>query len=239
VPGERADVVVVVHRVAGTVRALSIPRDLLVVDAEGHLYRVALALEAGGAQSVVDGLCRTLSIPADHVVQVDFAGFASAVDAVGGIDIELARAIRDGNTGLDQPQAGRVRFDGVTALSYVRSRHAEELIGGTWQPEVDGAVGRATRILEVLTALRDAADRGRRNPLTVRRVALALAPHLTVDRGTSPADLFRLVGGPVRPEVVPTTQVDGSLARGADDATRAVVAAAGFEPPCTPREIEP
>jgi LCP family protein required for cell wall assembly len=234
VRGSRADVVVVLHRTSDGVAALSVPRDLLVVDGQGRLARVAIALEAGGLQSVVDGLCRSLSIPIDHIVQVDFAGFAAAVDALGGIDIELDRPIRDAHTGLDQPDAGRARFDGVAALAYVRSRHAEELVDGRWQPESDGAVGRARRILEVLQALGAARRHHRWDLLTQRRLALALAPHLTVDRGTSALDLVRLrmPSGDLR--VLPTRRIGASLSRAPNEATTAALADAGFGAPCVP-----
>ncbi|MBO0847672.1 MAG: LCP family protein, partial [Nocardioides sp.] len=57
-----------------------------------------------------------------HWVVVDFAGFQSMVDAIGGVTVCLPHAIHDPIGHITLP-AGRHTFTGMQALNYVRERH--------------------------------------------------------------------------------------------------------------------
>jgi hypothetical protein len=57
-----------------------------------------------------------------HVLYVSLAGFQGLVDALGGVDMCVPYPMQDELTGLDI-EAGCQRFDGATALAYVRTRH--------------------------------------------------------------------------------------------------------------------
>jgi anionic cell wall polymer biosynthesis LytR-Cps2A-Psr (LCP) family protein len=64
---------------------------------------------------------RLTGVRVDHHMVVDFSGFKKMVDAVDGVEICLARPIRDKAAKLRLP-AGRVTLDGEQALGYVRVR---------------------------------------------------------------------------------------------------------------------
>ncbi|MDH5371755.1 MAG: LCP family protein, partial [Acidimicrobiia bacterium] len=71
-------------------------------------------------------------VAVDHFAQVDFSGFRRVVDVLGGIEICVDNPTRDWRAEL-YLDAGCVQADGATALAWTRSRHTQELIGGTWQ----------------------------------------------------------------------------------------------------------
>lgn len=71
-----------------------------------------------------------LSLPIHYVVKIDFSAFEQAIDAVGGIDIVVPKAIVDysfpldeGTVGLWSIDAGMQHLNGKEALRYARSRH--------------------------------------------------------------------------------------------------------------------
>lgn len=79
---------------------------------------------------------RTFGIDVHHAVKVDFIGFVQAVDAIGGVDVDVPYDIDDEeypdlNYGF-QPfilKAGLRHMDGETALKYARSRHTTSDFG--------------------------------------------------------------------------------------------------------------
>jgi LCP family protein required for cell wall assembly len=227
VPGARADVVVVLTRTDGGLRALSVPRDVVVPTPAGG-SRLALSWLDGPA-STVAGLCR-LGIPTGHLVTVDLAGFAAVVDAVGGIDVDVPGPVRDPLSGLDVPAAGRVHLGGAAALALVRSRHPEHLVDGRWAAAAPDPDGRAAEAGVVLGALAAAVRGSRARPWRLQALAWTASGALGLDRGTTPAELAGLLGAPLRSaQVLPVgPPVGGTLARFPTAATRAAVRAAGL-----------
>lgn len=208
VPGERADVVLVVHRTEdGRVTTLSVPRDLLVRRPSGAYEPLAHSL-LGGPQQVVDTLCRTLGVRADHAVILDFAGFAELVDDLDGVPIDIPEPVRDASAGLELA-AGPQRLDGAQALALIRSRHPEVLRDGQWLPvdERAGAQTRTTQAGVVLSALRDALLS---DPLSWPASAWSGVETIRTDDGTGPWDLLQLVRsiGDVTP--LPASPLDGA-----------------------------
>jgi anionic cell wall polymer biosynthesis LytR-Cps2A-Psr (LCP) family protein len=72
-----------------------------------------------------------LKLPIEHALALDLGVFERAVDAVGGVDVDVSCPIRDnfidsraegGRRVLDL-DPGRRHLDGVTAAMYARSRH--------------------------------------------------------------------------------------------------------------------
>lgn len=116
---------------------VSLPRDLAYPLGGGRFMKVnavhAYAEQGNpgrGARDTADALEELLQTEIDHVVRVDFQGFVTLVDAVGGIDINVERAFVDYEypTADDKWQtvrfdAGEQHMDGARALKYVRSRH--------------------------------------------------------------------------------------------------------------------
>ncbi|HEY3255210.1 MAG TPA: LCP family protein, partial [Polyangiaceae bacterium] len=116
---------------------VSIPRDLWVEipgHAEDRINTVMnLARRSGEDPLALLGrvLENTLGLPISHSVAIDLAVFERAVDALGGVTVDVPCPIVDrfldprdptGYRKLDLA-AGAARLDGVTAAMYARSRH--------------------------------------------------------------------------------------------------------------------
>ncbi|GHF45218.1 transcriptional regulator [Kitasatospora xanthocidica] len=131
----RSDTAMVLHVNQDHSRAqiVSIPRDTLVArpdctDASGRTVPGAKramynsAFESGGAACAVKTTEQLTGLRMDHYLQIDFAGFARVVDAIGGATVTTTVAIHDKDSGLDLA-AGEHHLDGKQALAFVRTRH--------------------------------------------------------------------------------------------------------------------
>jgi cell envelope-related transcriptional attenuator len=228
--GARADLILALHRQGGQIRAASIPRDLVVEVAPNEYDRLATSW-LRGPQAFVDGLCRSLAMPVDHVVVVNLRGFVTLVDAVGGVDVTLEHPLRDEHAHIDLP-AGTQRLDGRTALGFVRSRQGEILVDGTWTADPEGAAGRQRRGGEVFRALQ---GRLPRNPVTLYSLAWRTLPETSLSDGTSLLDLagFRdLPGDFARIPVEGGRDADDWVAT-VNDQTRAALAETGLAGGCS------
>lgn len=85
-----------------------------------------------GAQAIKLGIAQLLGMPIHYYVLVDMAGFVDVVDALGGIEINVARRVPSpGNppgAKHEVPpyiEAGVQHMDGTIALAYSRSRSAD------------------------------------------------------------------------------------------------------------------
>jgi LCP family protein required for cell wall assembly len=119
--GERSDVImlaqVVADRTAATV--VSIPRDSW-VEVPGHGHdKINAALALGGPTLLVHTVERLTGVRVDHFGVIDFAGFQAMTDALGGIDVQVARRTSFGTLTF---HAGFNHLDGEQALAYVRQR---------------------------------------------------------------------------------------------------------------------
>ena len=77
----------------------------------------------------LDTVSATLGVPIQHIVLVHPQALVTAIDAIGGIDVEVPATIADwrfpdDKGGFDPVhiQAGQQHFEGATALKYVRTR---------------------------------------------------------------------------------------------------------------------
>ena len=149
--------------VGKTMGLLSIPRDLWVAIPglskplderinSAHFYGDLYKYPGGGPALAKKTVQYNLGIPVQYYVRLDFKGFEKIVDALGGVTINVEKAIRDdeypdanfGTISIYIP-AGLQHMDGETALRYVRTRH------------VDSDFGRTRRQLQFLIAMRDQA----------------------------------------------------------------------------------
>jgi LCP family protein required for cell wall assembly len=85
-----------------------------------------------GAQAIKLGIAQLLGLPIHFYVLVDMAGFVDVVDALGGIDIYIAKSVPSPGNPRDAKHqvpvyitAGQQHLDGTLALAYARSRHAD------------------------------------------------------------------------------------------------------------------
>ena len=115
---------------------LSIPRDLR-VNIPGHgIDKFNAAYSYGGPKLTLEVVKQLTDnrIPINHVVNVDFNGFADAVDAIGCVYVDVDRHYFNDNATAasfaDQYaeidiEAGYQRLCGFKALQYVRYRHED------------------------------------------------------------------------------------------------------------------
>lgn len=150
--GERSDVVILARPSGGTLQLLSLPRDLK-VDIPGHgTNKINAAYAFGGSALLAETVTGATGITVNHVVEIDFAGFAELVDSVGGVDLDFPYSARDAKSGL-AVEAGTSHVDGATALAFARSRSYQELRDGSWVSVDADDIGRTGRQQLALEAL--------------------------------------------------------------------------------------
>ena len=123
---------------------VSLPRDLYVTNAcNGRNSRIN-ALIRGCKSKDINGpslLSYTVGqftgIEVDHFAIFDFDGFEDVIDSVGGIEICFDYPTFDAKAKLSVA-AGCTNASGALALAWVRSRHTQQKINGTWK-SVPGA----------------------------------------------------------------------------------------------------
>ncbi len=129
--------VAVFDEASGSLGLVSVPRDLW-VDIPGHEPDRINTVMNAARRSGEDPLAllgrvveNTLGLPIAHSLAIDIGVLERAVDALGGISLDVPCPIVDrfldprdpsGYRKLDLP-AGEARLDGVTTAMYARSRH--------------------------------------------------------------------------------------------------------------------
>jgi LCP family protein required for cell wall assembly len=148
-PGEeasRTDAMILVHINPQSKRVsfLSIPRDLW-VDIPGFgPARINSAYPIGerrlgkgyGGALAKETVSALVGVPVHHFMLVDFEGFKKVIDTIGGIGIDVPKAIDDPNYPTDDFRTVSIHFDpgmqwmsGEQALIYARTRHADSDFG--------------------------------------------------------------------------------------------------------------
>jgi LCP family protein required for cell wall assembly len=160
---------------------VSLPRDSYVPIPGKGSNKINAAFSLGGAKLLTNTVEQATGLHVDGYLEVGFTGFAGIVDSLGGVEVCVARAMKDGYSGLDV-QPGCQVMDGKTSLAYVRSRHAD----------AKGDLGRAERQRQFLGAVVKKAA----SPSTVLiptryfSVANAMSQGLVVGETTSLMDAF-------------------------------------------------
>ena len=176
---------------------LSLPRDLWIPIAEtGGKQRINTALPGGGPERLIKTIQQDFGIPINHYVQVNFHGFKSLVDAVGGVPIYFQWPARDLNTGFGVDQPGCVMLNGTDALAYARSRHFETKTGNkgkTWVGDPSSDFGRIARQQQFIKlALKRAIAKGVRNPFVLNQLIGVATGNVTLDDQITTQDLLDL-----------------------------------------------
>lgn len=128
--GARADTIMIMRTdpKAGTIRYLSIPRDLRIeYPGQGHI-KIGEAFAYGGNRGVIRAIGQEIGLPIHHVMVIDFKGVAKMVEAVGGITVNNPFDLQ----GCDYPGGRKVSFprgtislNGAEALVYARVRKCD------------------------------------------------------------------------------------------------------------------
>lgn len=120
---------------------LSVPRDIYLDSLEGKINS-AYFKNLNAAQTAVT---EVTGLPIHYSISMDFSAFEKIIDILGGVNINVERTFDDYDYPVDRKEtdscdgdpefrcryqhlhfnAGPQHFDGVNALKFVRSRHAE------------------------------------------------------------------------------------------------------------------
>jgi LCP family protein required for cell wall assembly len=134
-PGDtgRSDTTMLLHVSGDEINLMSIPRDLR-VNIPGHgVDKFNAAYTYGGPKLTLTVVKQLTGVEFNHVVNVDFNGFADAVNAIDCVYVDVDHHYYHSNLGLgvaeqyaeiDVP-AGYQRMCGYNALQYVRYRHED------------------------------------------------------------------------------------------------------------------
>lgn len=173
---------------------LSIPRDLYVkIPASAKTRqqngKINAANAYGGPELAARVVSNVIGVPIHYYVLIDFSGFRQAIDAVGGIDINVPNAIYDPSYPCDNERGGYCPFsvkpgmqhmNGTVALRYARSRKSTS--------DFD----RAARQQLVIAALRQKALQlsTLTNPVKLTELISAIGTHVKTD--IQPAELKKM-----------------------------------------------
>jgi LCP family protein required for cell wall assembly len=184
--GRRTDTIMLLHVPdgGGPTVLVSVPRDSY-VPIPGHgKNKINAAYAFGGPQLLVRTVEQATGLRIDSYVETGLGGYAQLVDAVGGVDVCVKRAIKDSKAHIDV-KTGCQTFDGATALGYARARYSDPR----------GDLGRVDRQRQVLAAI--AGKTLSPSVVLVPWRAFPAASNggdaLTVDSGMSPLGLLAFV----------------------------------------------
>ncbi|MBL1077615.1 LCP family protein [Nocardia sp. 2] len=204
--GARADTVMLVNipEKRDRVVAVSFPRDLDVTrpvcegwDNEKAKYtgesfpsaigdKLNAVYALGGPKCLTSVIQKISGMRINHFIGIDFAGFETMVDTIGGVEVCTAKPLVDEMLGTILTDPGKQVVNGSTALDYVRARH----VVGEERSDYD-RISRQQRFLSSL--LRGALsnkvlfDLGKLNGFID-----AFAQHSWMDKDTDTKDLLTL-----------------------------------------------
>jgi LCP family protein required for cell wall assembly len=168
------------------------------------------AFNIGGPGCTVRQFEQLTGIHVDHYVVVDFNGFRSMVDAIGGVEVCLPHAVDDTTAHITLP-AGTHKFTGEQALNYVREREA--LGNGS-------DIGRMKRQQAFIASMAHQAISADTlaNPIHLAKFIDAATKSLTLD--PDPSDANRVIWAPqaqslwkaiINDQVLTKAMLNGSL----------------------------
>jgi LCP family protein required for cell wall assembly len=218
--GQRSDTIKIIHvdPKTGTASTLSIPRDTFVtlsgVPASSGVStknKLNASFAVGpndanpsgtGANGVVKTIENTFGIPITHWIVVNFFGLTDAVQALGGVSMDVPYPVKDygdcnGNgvlencTGLNIQTVGCQTLSGAEALALSRSRHFEWYQNGEWHSDLSGDIGRIERQDLIIEAVVNRA-KSTYNPIKAVSFINAMTHDVTLDNKLGPTALLSL-----------------------------------------------
>jgi LCP family protein required for cell wall assembly len=191
---QRADTIMLVHFPAdrGRIYLVSFPRDAwMPIQGYGNA-KLNAAFSFGGPPLLIATIERQTGVRVDHLAILDFQGFKSITDALGGVDVQVTRTVWAPAQKVLWP-AGTHHLDGARALDFVRQRH--NLPGGDL-----GRIKRQQAFLKALAG--QMVERGTlANPLRLNALLEACTKAVSVDESLTISRLrtLALQFGSVRP----------------------------------------
>ncbi|MFG2017778.1 LCP family protein [Actinomadura geliboluensis] len=186
-PGQqRTDTIMLLHLPADRKKAyiVSFPRDSWVEIPGYGKQKINAAFSYGGPKLLIETMESLTGIRIDHYGAIDFEGFKTMTDALGGVTVNIKQKVYD-PARKKAWEAGPQKLNGEEALLFVRQRYNLP----------NGDFDRIKRQQAFLGALaRQATDRGTlTNPLKMDRFLSALTKSISVDEGVSGGHLRSLV----------------------------------------------
>jgi len=193
--GQRSDTIMVlrIDPKSETASVLSFQRDLMVpIAGSGDTSRINSAY-SDGRQTLIDTIKSNFGIAIHHYVEIDFGGFRTLIDQIGGVPLYFDRAVRDKESGLYIVQLGCVNVEAEQALAFSRSRHLQYMTPDGWEGDVTSDHGRITRQQILMrAALTKALKEARSNPLELRGMLDLARESVGLDEGLGLQDLLDL-----------------------------------------------
>lgn len=186
------DTMMLIHLPANGQKAtvISFPRDSYVAIPGHGMSKLNSAYPDGmndhhgdktaGAQLLVETIENLTGLTIDHFVQVDLLGFYRISNAIGGVPVDLCKAQKEPNSGIDLP-AGWSKIEGKQALAFVRQRYGLP----------NGDLDRIKRQQYFLSsAFRTVSSAGTLlNPFKLQHLLKAVSNSLQMDRTLDPLQL--------------------------------------------------
>lgn len=196
--GKRSDTMLLVHISKARDKAvlISIPRDSFALipaytNKAGKVTparhsKINSAFNWGGAPLLIQTIEEMTQLKIDHYVEINFAGFARVVDALGGIEVCTKKDIDDPKSHLVL-EAGVHTLNGIESLKYVRTREFDGM----------GDIGRMQRQQAFMSSvLKKATSAGvLLNPITMTSFINSSLDAVTTDAGLQSAELISLAKG--------------------------------------------
>lgn len=181
---QRSDSMMLVHVPADrrNIYIMSIMRDTW-VDIPGHgAAKVNAAMAYGGIPLVVQTVEGILGVPVDHVAVIDFQGFKSMTDALGGVEVDVPIPFTARGFSFS---AGQQLLSGDKALVFVRERYA--FADGDYQRVKNQQIFLKALMGKILTS------ETLSNPARISALVDEVSPFLTVDKSLDSAAVGALV----------------------------------------------
>ena len=141
--GQRTDTMMIMYiPPSGRPALISIPRDSYVPIPGNGKNKINAAYAFGGPKLLVRTVEQNTGLRVDGYMEIGFGGFVNIIDALGGIQMCIPKAIKDQDSHLNLKK-GCQTLNGTTALGYVRMRKADPL----------GDLGRVQRQRQMLGAI--------------------------------------------------------------------------------------
>ncbi len=204
-PGQRSDTIKIIHvdPATGTASTLSIPRDTYVTlsgmpaDSQLATDNKINAAFGNGPDPLIQTIENTFGIPINHYIVINFYGLRDAVNALGGISMDVPYPVRDrdcstgvcyNNSGLAISTTGCQVLNGQQALSLSRSRYFQYYQDGEWMSDPTSDIGRIERQNLIIAAALDKA-KSTYNPLRLNSILSSVVHDFSKDNGLTADDL--------------------------------------------------
>ncbi|NBE55794.1 LCP family protein, partial [Streptomyces boluensis] len=133
--GKRTDSMMILHTGSNGDTLISLPRDSNVeipsfvgsdsgkkYPGTGRTTKLNAAYAEDGPELLVRTVEHNTGLRIDHYAEIGFGGFAKIVDAVGGVEINVEKPMKDEKSGADF-DPGKHEMTGEQALAFVRQRY--------------------------------------------------------------------------------------------------------------------